>query len=59
MKEYWIEAAKHVLIHNQLRDNLEKAIVVVDYDDSERRILLKPNPPCHQIWKKENYLALS
>ena len=42
MKEYWIELAKRVLIRIQLRDNLEKTIVVLDYDDNERRILLKP-----------------
>ena len=42
MKEYWIESAKCILIHIQLRDNLEKTIVMQDYDGSERRILLKP-----------------
>ena len=43
VKEYWIESAKHILIHIQLRDNLEKTIVVLeDYDDNETRILLKP-----------------
>ena len=42
MKEHWIESAKHVLIHIQLRDNLEKTIVVLEYDDIERQILLKP-----------------
>jgi hypothetical protein len=41
VEERWIEPAKHVLIHIQLRDNLEKTIVVLDYCDNERRILLK------------------
>ena len=47
VKEYWIESAKHILIHIQLRDNLEKTVVVLDYDDTERRILLKPNTQWH------------
>ena len=42
VKEYWIESAKHILIHIQLRDNLEKTVVMLDYDGTERRILLKP-----------------
>ena len=42
VKEYWIELAKHILIDIQLRDNLEKTIVMLDYDGSERRISLKP-----------------
>ena len=42
VKDEWIESAKHILIHIQLRDNLEKAVVVRDYDGNERRILLKP-----------------
>jgi len=43
-KDEWIELAKRILIHIQLRDNLEKTIVVRDYDGNERRILLKPKP---------------
>ena len=40
----WIILAKHILIHIQLRDNLEKTVLVVwdYYDGNERRILLKP-----------------
>lgn len=38
----WIKLAKNILIHIQLRDNLEKTVVVLDYDGNERRILLKP-----------------
>ena len=44
VKEYWIDLAKHVLTQIQLRDNLEKTVVVLDYDGSnETRILIKPN----------------
>jgi hypothetical protein len=44
VKNDWINLAKDILIHIQLRDKLEKTIVVRDHDDdSERRILLKPN----------------
>ena len=43
VKDEWIEMAKRILIHIQLRDNLEKTVVVRDYDGgNERRILLKP-----------------
>ena len=43
-KEDWIELAKDILIHIQLRDNLEKTLIVEDHDNkSERRILIKPN----------------
>jgi hypothetical protein len=42
VKDFWIESAKQVLTHIQLRDNLEKTIVMLDYDDNERRIVLKP-----------------
>jgi hypothetical protein len=43
VKDEWIEMAKRILIHIQLRDNLEKTIVVRDYDGNEiLRILLKP-----------------
>jgi hypothetical protein len=42
MKEYWIESAKHILIHIQLRDNLEKTIVMLDNNGNERRIMVKP-----------------
>ena len=39
----WIKAAKRILIHIQLRDNLEKTIVVRDYDGSGgRQIVIKP-----------------
>lgn len=41
MRAKWIESVKHILIQIQLRDNLEKTIVVRD-DGDERRILLKP-----------------
>ena len=41
VKEDWIETAKHVLIYIQLRDNLEKKVVVRDYVGNERRILIK------------------
>jgi hypothetical protein len=44
VKEDWIESAKCVLIHIQLRDNLEKRVVLREYDGSERRILIKPKP---------------
>jgi len=40
VKEDWIESAKRVLIQIQLRDNLEKTIVVRDYKGNERRILM-------------------
>ena len=42
VKEEWIEAAKRVLIHIQLRDNLEKTVIVRDCDGNERRIVIKP-----------------
>ena len=42
VKDEWIEMAKRILIHIQLRDNLEKTVIVRDYDGNERRILLKP-----------------
>ena len=43
-KEDWIELAKDILIHIQLRDNLEKTLIVEDHDNkSGRRILIKPN----------------
>ena len=42
VKEYWIESAKDILIDIQLRDNLEKTVVLLEDDDNERRILLKP-----------------
>ena len=42
VKDEWIESAKRILLHIQLRDNLEKTVVVRDYDGNERRILLKP-----------------
>ena len=42
VKDNWIELAKRVLIHIQLRDNLEKTVVVRNYDGNERRILIKP-----------------
>ena len=44
VKEDWIKSAKDILIHIQLRDNLEKTIIMRDYasDGCERRILIKP-----------------
>jgi len=43
LKDEWIELAKRILIHIQLRDNLEKTVVLRDYDSgNERRISLKP-----------------
>ena len=42
VKEDWIESARRILIHIQLRDNFEKTVVVRDYDGYERRILIKP-----------------
>jgi hypothetical protein len=42
VKDEWIELAKQILIHIQRRDNLEKTVVVQDYDGNERRILLTP-----------------
>ena len=42
VKEDWIESAKRILIHIQLRDNLEKTVVMRDYEGYERRILIKP-----------------
>ena len=42
VKEYWIESAKDILIDIQLRDNLEKTVVLLDNDGNERRTLLKP-----------------
>ena len=44
MKEDWIESAKYILIHIQLRDNLEKTVVMRDYTNEgcERRIMIKP-----------------
>ena len=42
VKEDWIEAAKRILIHIQLRDNLEKTVVIREYDGNERRIAIKP-----------------
>lgn len=42
MKEDWINFAKGILTHIQLRDNLQKTVVVLDYDGSESRILLNP-----------------
>ena len=42
-KEDWIQRAKRILIQIQLRDNLEKTLVLRDYTGkSERRILIKP-----------------
>jgi hypothetical protein len=40
VKEDWIESAKRVLIQIQLRNNLEKTVVVRDYGDNERRFLI-------------------
>lgn len=42
VKENWIESAKCILNHIQRRDNLEKIVVVQDYDSYERRITIKP-----------------
>lgn len=42
-KEGCIKSAKRVLIQIQLRDNLEKTIVLQE-TNSERRILLEPRP---------------
>ena len=42
VKEYWIESAKHILIHIQLRDNLKKTVIMLDNNGNERRIVLKP-----------------
>jgi hypothetical protein len=42
MKEDWINWAKGILTHIQLRDNLEKTVVMRDYDGNESRILLHP-----------------
>jgi len=42
VKEDWIESAKCILIRIQLRDNLEKTVIMRDYDGYERRISLKP-----------------
>lgn len=35
-----IKSAKRVLTQIQLRDNLEKTVVVRDYEGNERRILI-------------------
>ena len=43
-KDNWIGLAKNILTQVQLRDNLEKSIVVRSEDELERRILLKPAP---------------
>ena len=43
-KDNWIGSARHILTQIQLRDNLEKSIVVRSADELERRILLKPAP---------------
>ena len=40
-KEDWIKTAKRILIQTQLRDNLEKTLVLRDYT-GERQILIKP-----------------
>ena len=41
-KDEWIELAKHILIQIQRRDNLEKTVIVQEYDGNERQISLKP-----------------
>ena len=41
----WVALAKRVLIQNQLRDNLEKTVVVIrnlNGEEVEDRIVLKP-----------------
>ena len=39
----WIESAKRMMIQIQLRDNLEKTVIMRDHDDrNETRILIKP-----------------
>ena len=41
----WLELVKRVLIQNQLRDNLEKTVVVIrnrNGDEVKNRIVLKP-----------------
>ena len=40
LKQQWIELAKSILTHIQLRDKLEKTVVVRHYDGKESRILL-------------------
>ena len=40
VKEDWIESAKNILIQIQLRDNLEKTVVMRDHAGNERRILI-------------------
>lgn len=43
LKDEWIQLAKCILISIQLRDNLDKTVVVQDYNSGkESRILLKP-----------------
>jgi hypothetical protein len=42
----WIESVKRILIRTQLRDNLEKTVVVRDYDDIETPILIKLKSSC-------------
>ena len=53
VKDDWIELAKRILLHIQFRDNLEKRIVVLDYDGNEKRILLKPK----SIFEEEGSLS--
>ena len=40
VKEDWIESAKQVLIQIQIRDKLEKTVVVRDHEGNEKRILI-------------------
>jgi hypothetical protein len=48
-----IESAKRILIEIQLRDNLEKTVVLRDDDGKERRILIKPKSSFDCEKKKE------
>ena len=51
-KEDWIQRAKRILIQIQLRDNLEKTLVLRDYTGkSERRILMKPEERQFGSWR--------
>lgn len=40
LKEDWVKLAKRILTHIQLRDNLEKTIVLRDYKGYEKQIQL-------------------
>jgi hypothetical protein len=38
----WIKLAIRILTDIQIRDNLEKTVIMRDYGGNERRILIKP-----------------